>query len=149
MSFSLQKNGGNKLRRNISLFNCKVCISLLLKKSHKNKTKVISSIFISLAPPTKKKGFSQRGSGNSVPSHFNESPFANSIPENSRNVNADERNSKKAEGRGVTRSDLEPDITVQAEDNSDIRAHPPAPKKKASKSTESDKAAKAEPKKEA
>ena len=63
----------------------------------------------------------------------------NSIPENSENVNSDERNSKKAEGRGVTWSDLEPDITVQAEDNSDIRVHPPAPKKKASKSTESDK----------
>ena len=41
----------------------------------------------------------------------------NSIPENPKKVNSNERNSKKAEGRGVTWSDLEPDITVQAEDN--------------------------------
>ena len=31
--------------------------------------------------PKKKKGSSQRGSGNKVPSHLNESPFANSIAE--------------------------------------------------------------------
>ena len=55
---------------------------------------------------TKKKGFSQRGSGNSVPSHFNESPFANSISRNSEKVNSNERNSKISEENGVGWEDL-------------------------------------------
>ena len=37
--------------------------------------------------PRKKKGASQRGSGNRVPSHLNESPFANSITDSSEKVN--------------------------------------------------------------
>ena len=42
--------------------------------------------------PKKKKGSSQRGSGNRVPSHLNESPFANSILHSEPKVNS---NSKK------------------------------------------------------
>ena len=37
--------------------------------------------------PKKKKGASQRGSGNRVPSHLNESPFANIIPQNAEKFN--------------------------------------------------------------
>ena len=79
------------------------------------------------------------------------SASVNIIPEKSRNVNSNERNSKKTENRGVNWNDLTEgtDIGKQAEDNSDIRVHPPAPKKKVSKNTESDKAPKVEPKKEA
>ena len=75
----------------------------------------------------------------------------NSIPENPKKVNNNERNSKKSENRGVNWNDLTEgtDIGKPAEDNGYIRAHPPAPKKKASKSTESEKTPKAEPKKEA
>lgn len=87
--------------------------------------------------------------GKQVPLGGSKFGFIRSISQKLQNINTDERNSKKSENRGVNWSDLEPDITVQAEDNSDVRVHPPAPKKKASKSTESDKAAKAEPKKEA
>ena len=63
------------------------------------------------------------------------------INDEKRNASKNERNSKKSENRGVNWSDLTEgtDIGKQAEDNSDIRVHPPAPKKKASKSTESDK----------
>ena len=58
-----------------------------------------------------------------------------SIPENSKNVNIDERNSKKSENRGVNWNDLTEgtDIGKQAEDNGYIRVHPPASKTKADK----------------
>lgn len=52
----------------------------------------------------------------------------NSIPENFENVNTGERNSKKATDKGVTLDDLNTNIHVLPEDNSDIRVHPPKPK---------------------
>ena len=64
----------------------------------------------------------------------------NSIPDNSENVNSNERNSKKSENRGVNWNDLTEgtDIGKKAEDNSDIRVHPPASKKKAGKKRRSE-----------
>ena len=48
--------------------------------------------------PKKKKGSSQRGSGNNVPSHLNDSPFAISIPQKSEIDNSfDENSSKKVD----------------------------------------------------
>ena len=54
--------------------------------------------------PKKKKGSSQRGSGNNVPSHLNDSPFAISISQNSQNSKAFDKNSAKdfkKEGRSA------------------------------------------------
>ena len=45
--------------------------------------------------PKKKKGSSQRGSGNNVPSHLNDSPFANSISQKIENDNTFDENSSK------------------------------------------------------
>ena len=45
--------------------------------------------------PKKKKGSSQRGSGNNVPSHLNDSPFAISISQKSQNSNTSDKNSSK------------------------------------------------------
>lgn len=45
--------------------------------------------------PKKKKGSSQRGSGNKVPSHLNESPFATSIPDSSEKINPSAKNSSR------------------------------------------------------
>ena len=42
----------------------------------------------------KRKVFRKEVQVTSVPSHFNESPFANSIPENPKKVNSNERNSE-------------------------------------------------------
>ena len=77
---------------------------------------------------------------------FDSNATNNNIPDNSKNVNSNERNSKKSENRGVNWNDLTEgtDIGKQAEDNSDIRVHPPAPNKKTTKEESS----KAEPEKE-
>ena len=45
--------------------------------------------------PKKKKGSSQRGPGNNVPSHLNDSPFAISIPQKSQNSNTFNKKSAK------------------------------------------------------
>ena len=45
--------------------------------------------------PKKKKGSSQRGSGNNVPSHLNDSPFAISISQNAKNSNTFNEKSAK------------------------------------------------------
>ena len=57
--------------------------------------------------PKKKKGASQRGSGNRVPSHLNESPFANSITNFDEKVkeNFEERFALPEEG-GVSYDEL-------------------------------------------
>ena len=66
---------------------------------------------------------------------FDSNATNNNIPDNSKNVNSNERNSKKSENRGVNWNDLTEgtDIGKQAEDNGYIRVHPPAPDKKTTK----------------
>ena len=59
--------------------------------------------------PKKKKGSSQRGSGNKVPSRLNESPFANSIPDSTEKSNPSDENSSKRSPESGKRASMDSD----------------------------------------
>ena len=59
--------------------------------------------------PKKKKGASQRGSGNNVPSHLNDSPFAISIPQTKPKSNTSDKKSLGKSSDKQMALDIEPD----------------------------------------
>ena len=75
----------------------------------------------------KKKGSSQRGPGNKVPSHLNDSPFAIIIPDpNEKNNSSDKNSSKKVAsgGRAALKADKKLDkatVKAKAEYTSSVR----------------------------